>query len=381
MNAFGQPRPVRVEQAMTASDHVTDLLELARDRSLAARQTLVDMIGDLFCERDSVLTERERALMTEILDKLVGDFEGEVRRQLAERLADKPAAPPGLIDLLANDEIEVARPVLLRSRVLREADLIAVRQEVSAPVADALVETGDTGVIETLLRNESAQISEATMSYLVEQARTVDSFQEPLVGRGDLDPELANKLYWFVSAALREHLLERFQIQVNELDDALEAATHTLTSGAKANPPQPTAAQKLARQIAQSRGIDPALLLKVLRSGEIPLFEALFAEFSGIQPPRLQHVLYETGGKGLAVVCKALDIDKGTFTPIYLLSRRGESGDHVVEPKALSAVMSFFASVRPADAREVLRSWQRDNAYQEAILALAEDRRVDADRP
>ena len=87
-----------------------------------------------------------------------------------------------------------------------------------------------------------------------------------------------------------------------------------------------------------------------------------------------------TGGKGLAVVCKALDIDKGTFTPIYLLSRRGESGEQVVDPKALSAVMTFFAGVRPADAREVLRSWQRDNAYQEAILALAEDRRVDADR-
>jgi hypothetical protein len=28
----------------------------------------------------------------------------------------------------------------------------------------------------------------------------------------------------------------------------------------------------------------------------------------------------------------------------------------------------------------VLRSWQRDNAYQDAIIALAEDRRVDAPR-
>ena len=379
---------------MTATDQVSDLLDLARDRSLAARQTLVDMIGDLFCERDSVLTERERALMTEILNKLVGDFEGEVRRQLAERLADRPAAPQSLIDLLANDEIEVARPVLLRSRVLREADLIAVvrnrtrqhqlaiamRHEVSAPVTDALVETGDSGVIEALLRNENAQISEATMAYLVEQARTVDSFQEPLVGRGDLDPELAYKLYWFVSAALREHLLNRFEIQVGELDDALEAATHNLIAGAQAQPAQPTAAQNLAGQIAESRGVDPALLLKVLRSGEIPLFEALFAEFSGVRPPRLQHVLYETGGKGLAVVCKALEVDKATFTPIYLLSRRGESGEQVVPPKALSAVMAFFDSVRPNDAREVLRSWQRDNAYQDAILALAEDRRVDADQ-
>jgi uncharacterized protein (DUF2336 family) len=342
-----------------------------------------------------VLTERERALMTEILDKLVSDFEGEVRRQLAERLADKPAAPRGLIDLLANDEIEVARPVLMRSRVLREADLISVvrnrtrqhqlavamRQDVSEPISDALVETGDTGVIEALLRNESAQISEATMAYLVEQARTVDSFQEPLVGRGDLDPQLADRLYWFVSAALREHLLSRFDVKVSDLDDALEAATQKLIAKAQEKPAQPTAAQKLARQIAASRGVDPALLLKVLRAGEIPLFEALFAEFSGIRPPRLQHVLYETGGKGLAVVCKALDVDKATFTPIYLLSRKAESGEQVVAPKALSTVMTFFGQLRPSDAQEVLRSWQRDNAYQEAILALAEDGRVDAGQP
>jgi uncharacterized protein (DUF2336 family) len=381
---------------MAQSDHVTDLLRLARERTLDARQRLVDMIGDLFCARDRVLTERERALMTEILDKLVSDFEGEVRRQLAERLADKPAAPAALIELLANDEIEVARPVLMRSHVLRDVELIqvvrnrtrqhqlavAMRHGVSPPVADALVETGDTGVIEALLRNENARISEATMAYLVEQAHTVDSFQEPLVLRGDLDPALARRLYWGVSAALREQLLRRYDIPVSELDDALEGSTRQLIAATAQPPAQPTAAQRLASQIARTRGVDPALLLKVLRSGEIPLFEALFAEFSGIRPPRLQHVLYETGGKGLAVVCKALEIDKATFTPIYLLSRKGETGEQVVERQTLSAVMTFFGKLDAADAWEVLRSWQRDNAYQDAILALAEeDRRVDAKRP
>jgi hypothetical protein len=43
--------------------------------------------------------------------------------------------------------------------------------------------------------------------------------------------------------------------------------------------------------------------------------------------------------------------------------------------------MTFFGQLRPSDAQEVLRSWQRDNAYQEAILALAEDGRVDAGQP
>jgi uncharacterized protein (DUF2336 family) len=379
---------------MSEQDHVRELLDLARDSSLEARRTLVDLIGDLFAERESVLTERERALMIEILEKLLGDFETEVRQQLAQRLADSEVAPRALIDLLANDEIAVARPVLMHSQVLRDQELIrvvrhrsrqhqlavAVRNDVSPPVADALVETGDDNVIKTLLDNPSARIAEATLSYLVDQARTVDTFQEPLVARTDLAPDMAQKLYWFVSAALRERILERFEIRPSQLDDALEAAAHELGGGTAAAGDRRSPAMELAARIAEERGIDAALLLRVLRQGEVPLFEALFGELSGIRPPRLQHVLYETGGKGLAVACRALEISRADFSPLYLLSRKGRGGETVVDPRELAAVMTFFSKVQPTAAREVLRSWQRDHAYQDAIDAIAGSPHVDAGR-
>lgn len=373
-------------------DHVRELFELARDSSLDARMRLVDTIGDLFAERETVLTERERALMLEILEKLVGDFEVRVRRQLAQRLSETPAAPRALIELLASDEIEVARPVLMRSSVLKERALIevvrhrtrqhqlavAMRRDVTEPVADALVDRGDTQVIQTLLKNESARISEATLAYLVEQAQTVDSFQEPLIAREDLEPKLARRLYWFVSAALRKRILERFEIATNELDDAIEEVARSLAEGTRCAQTRRNAAATLARRIAEERRIDAGLLLKVLRAGEVPLFEALFAELSGIRPPRLQQVLYETRGKGLAVVCKALEIDKGSFTPMFLLSRKGRGGEQVVDPRELSAVIAFFDSLSAGVAGEVLRSWQRAQCYQDAIETLEEDHRVGA---
>lgn len=385
---------------MSQRDQVQELLELARDKSIEARMKLVDMIGDIFSEKETVLSDRERALMTQILEKLVGEFEMAVRRELSKRLANKPAAPSDLMAMLANDEIEVARPVLMQSRVLQDRHLveivrnrtrqhqlaIAVRREVSEPVSDALVETGDGDVIATLLRNDNARISEATMAYLVDQARTLDTFQEPLVGREDLGPELARKLYLFVSAALRQRILDQYDVSVEDLDDALETVSHDLAEEPAGEPAVDdaeggSAAERLAKRIAEDRQIDAALIVKVLRGGEIALFEALFAEFSGIRPPRLEHVLYETGGKGLAVCCKALGVDKANFAPIYLLSRKGRGGEQVVDPREVSVVMQFFDRLGQDAARQVLRSWQRDPEYQDAIDALEEDRRVGTQTP
>lgn len=371
---------------------VDELLRLARDKSIEGRKTLVATISDLFGEREGVLTERERALMTDILNKLVNDFEMTIRRELSERLADEPKAPPDLMRILANDAIEVARPVLMRSELLRDAELIevirhrtrqhqlaiALRRQVSEAVSDALVETGDEDVIHTLLENSGAHISQATMEYLVDQAQRVDSFQEPLVKRQDLGNHLARRLMWHVSAALRSRILETYDIPETELDDALEDVTANIvrpltgprTYGAAGS----DSAWRLAERIAQQSEIDPQLMIKVLRRGEIPLFEALFGYFAGLHPPHLQRIIYETNGKGLAIVCRARNVDKASFAPIYLLSRKGRPGEHEVDPAEVSRVMRFFESVNPADARRALQRWQRNPEYLEAIEKIEEAR-------
>src|SRR5271170_988292 len=95
---------------------IDDLMALARDRASDSRRRLLDNMTDLFLSPDSRLSERERALMEEIIVKLVHEMEMQVRRELAERLAASDAAPKDLIVLLANDAIEIARPVLQQSR-------------------------------------------------------------------------------------------------------------------------------------------------------------------------------------------------------------------------------------------------------------------------
>jgi signal transduction histidine kinase len=69
---------------------------------------------------------------------------------------------------------------------------------VSTEVSEQLIEYGSEDVIEALVRNENAELSQASIDYLVGESRTVDRFQEPLLNRNDLSFELAHKMYWWV---------------------------------------------------------------------------------------------------------------------------------------------------------------------------------------
>ncbi len=366
------------------------LLRLAQDRSVQARKALVNTITDVFAERSSGMSEREHALMNEILAKLVREFEMSVRRELAERLAARETAPHDLIVVLANDEIEVARPILRRSTVLQTPELveiiknrthehqlsIAMRRSVTEIVSDSLVETGNSDVITTLLQNDNAQITDATLSYLVDEARRVDSYQDPLVRRKDLPLPLARTMYRWVSVALRSHILDNFDIDPFELDDELEQLSSAKTDqetreGAESGT---RSVRVLAERLHVGDQITPEFLIQSLRRGEIALFEASFGQISGLTSPRLQRVLYESSGKDLAIAARALEINRSHFSLLFLLTRKGRSGQSASDPRAIARAMGCFDQIAPEGARQVLRHWQRAVDYLDAIEEIEEKR-------
>ncbi|NIA68207.1 DUF2336 domain-containing protein [Pelagibius litoralis] len=361
------------------------LLQLALTKSIESREQLSSQIAQLSMERDHLLSDQERDLISQILDKLIHEFEAPIRARLSERLSRNPAAPRALVIALANDAIEVARPILLRSTLLSDDELIRIihhrsrqhqitiarRRELSEEVSDELVGTNDKGVITALLENQSAKISEAALSYLTEQAEHIDEFQEPLVRRQDLTQELALRLYWLVAANLRADILATYDIHPTPLDDELEAAVLDVANEktAQSNGPRNMAetSAELARCIAADQRINAGLLIKTLRQGEIPLFEALFEEWSGISMPRRTEVLYGPGGEAMVIACLALGISKQDFATLFLLTRSAGSGGRRTSPADLSRATRLYDQANRKDAEHVLRSWQRDSDFQAAV--------------
>ena len=372
-----------------------ELLALARDKSIEGRKRLVAVVADLLSDRETVITAQERALMTDILTKLIREVAAPVRRALSERLAEAGNVPHEIIVALANDEIDVAAPILLKSDALLDVELIeivrhrsldhqlavAMRRAVSEPVSDALVETGNTDVIKTLLENPNARISEATMAYLVDRSKMVDSFQEPILRRRDLSPTLAKKMYFWVSAALRQYIVETFDVDVTELDDTIESVTTEAVRQIEkeGDTSESSAPMVLARRIAEANQVTPQLLLQTLKQGEIPLFEALLAQLSRLRLPLIRRFLFEPGGEGLAIVCKAADIEKSLFASIFLLSRRARPGERAMDPRELSRVLALYDRITPDAANIVVARWRRDRRLLYAIKQVEETRGDDAE--
>lgn len=368
-------------------DDLEYLFELARDKTVAGRRMLVATIGDLFFSQHDILSDRERALMTEILRQLIHDVEVSVRRALAERLAEQPLAPHELVVALANDEIEVAHPLLVNSDVLQDLELIeiirnrtlehqlaiGIRKAVSEEVSDALIATDSIDVIKTLLENHNAKISQRTMEYLVEQSQRVDTYQNPLLRRPDLETTLAKRMYWWVSAALRTYILERYEVDPAELDETMESTVKALTEGDGEARPK---AVELADELADRQEITPALIVKTLREGEVALFAALFGKYTGIRLQLVQRMLFEPGGEGLAIACKGSGIDKSTFASIYVLTRKARGRDSVNHLADMAGILGLYDRIKEDAAGMLLKKWQRDPNFLRAIWQIEQPLRT-----
>lgn len=366
------------------SEQLKSLIKLAHDKTEENRRVLLENISHLFLSSAGRLTERETALMSDILTKLVHDVEMSVRRELSERLAEIDAAPHDLIVMLANDDIEVASPVLTRSGVLRDNDLIEIikhrthehmlavagRDAISEDVSDALIDEGDENVVEMLLRNTDAALSRHAMEFIVEQSKRVDRFQQPLLRRSDLAPELAHRMFWWVSAALRDHIMKSYTMDEAVVDDYIRDATETILDRMEHEWPGDTASQRLVKRMAETGELTIKFLVNAVRQGQIQVFTAGLAWLGHVDVATAQRIVFDPGGEALAVACKAVGLERADFASVFMLTRKPGAGNQATQ--AINPVLALFDSVEEKNARRALAYWRQDTGYRQAVRELAD---------
>lgn len=372
-------------QPSAAEMNVSTLLNLAKNRTKAARSELVGNIQDFFLKEESRLSERERAIMSDILMKLVSDVEMDVRVELSKAIAQVDANMPDLLKMLGNDEISVAGPVLEACKALRDVDLIeivkmrtdehrmavALRAEVSEDVSQALIDAASDDVLETLIRNDDAEISRRAMQYLVAESKRVDSFQEPLLSRDDLPSDLAYKMYWWVSAALRNHILADFDITEEVLDEAMEISAKRAAGQQDEVNGAVIKATQLVQRLDAVGQLTIDFLIRTLRQRRINVFVAGLALRSGIAFKTAWRIISDRGFESFIIAAKATGIDRNEATTIVLLLAEAQNPAAARRPEVLNSIVDLYNSVTVEKARGVLQIWQRDLGYTAAIEAVA----------
>ncbi|MBI1212915.1 MAG: DUF2336 domain-containing protein [Alphaproteobacteria bacterium] len=295
---------------------------LAENRAVFARSSLFERVSSLLFEGEGELRPEVRTLIDEILVGLIGQVEQQIRQKVAARISALTAPPLALTRLLASDEISVAGPILEKSAALTERDLltiiaeatsahrqaIAKRSALSASISAALVAKQETKVVEALLANAGAVIPAEVFEDLVALSKSVESIRKPLLLRGDLPKDLAHQMFWWVTAALRHVILERFAIDAKELDAILGSILHETRMRRALN---------AAPEFQWRQGELNAILAR-LKQGDVKGFTEGLAKIANISLDSAARVVSDPSGEPMVLLAKAIGADRAQITSIFL---------------------------------------------------------------
>lgn len=367
------------------SPHVASLLvqlydsnkiyNLVDEHNPDARDDILRAVADLFEEE---LDFHDEQILSDVLIGLMQQAEKALREAIADRLADIENVPLGLILHLANDEIEIASPVLSRSPVLSDLDLIyivrskgpdywqaiATRENMGDETINALADTKDLATAIVLSENDRIILTEYAMDILSDIAVNSNSVAKPLLTRKELPPLLAQKIYQHVSDEVESYIdlyFEEINPEIDmEVSDVIFENRPILQD--KFSPYMPNDNQiEVAKAKMEGGKIDFDTMIQTLKQGNVPSFIAEFCCYTGLSINRIHDFLLKGKPKGFAIACRAFDVPKSDFTKFYLLTHRARSKDGVVNQKDMVDMLNYFESLNKDTARRIAnRSIQRE---------------------
>lgn len=367
---------------MSVGDKARNLLELAKSRSPDSRERLLMAVADL-CDtaRDSGALDvgGVRDLLNDIFQALVIQAEHDIRRRLAEKLAKADWAPPALINVLALDEIEIARPVIACSPLLQDRDLIrllveasidhqieiARRPMLSAIVADAILTQEEPAVLTALASNETADITPTGLAKLVDASRRTASLRDPLARHPRLTEDLAQRLYLWVGQSLRTAIAGRFRMEASAFDPMLGEAirdAYSRVSDDPVTPPIPASSpeqeemeRRLIGKLHAAGQLRPGYLLRALREQKLGLFEAAMGKLGGLGADDVRRALDADTPDLLGMACASVGLDRSVFPTVLGLVRKLNGGRPLGDPEAGMRATDAFAPHPPDVAATAFR--------------------------
>ena len=175
------------------------------DIPTARKVAILREFTDLFLRGVPSHTEQQLAIFNSVLGRLVTNIDRASLQEVSRQLASVECAPVNvIIHLSSSDDIRVAGPVLEKSAVLTDENLVAVariksqdhlaaiagRAQLNEPVTQVLVERGESDVVQKVLANQGARLSELSFVKLVDGARRDKALAKVVSTRADLPPEL-----------------------------------------------------------------------------------------------------------------------------------------------------------------------------------------------
>ena len=340
-----------------------DLIQLAQEPSSERRRALLRKITDVFLNDADGHSSSQQDSFGDIMHQLAYDLEREVREELSSRLAAEEGAPHHLIRALANDDIEVAIPVLEKSPVLTEDDLVEVsekhdqshlqaitsRSEISERLSRVLVDRGDDVTVEKLLRNDKAKSANDTAEQISHRAKSSIRLQKPLLQRPEVTQDMLVDLYSHVADEIKHKIIKACK----DIDEDAIAPMLAQMTAELAESKAMTAEQKID-SLARKGALTEHQLVKFVKNRQGIEFILTLARLTDLDVRIVQRIIDDKSGKSLVVICKASRFSPVTFKEIAMSPLTGIADD----PSRMLPLLTIYNRFNAENAQRVMRFWK-----------------------
>jgi hypothetical protein len=348
------------------------------------RSELFRNMGQLFSHVSGRCSDEQVAQYDNVLCQLAELVEVEARAFVAAILAPLERAPGTAVVRLANDDIEVARPLLQFSTVLSDDDLIEIvnnksedhrvaiagRRDVTERVGEAIVDQGEQASVVQLVRNDSAKLAGFTLEKLIQRAAQDDEIAHDLRERRDID--------WIairdeVSEAGRKVLETLSLVESKPAPDTMGTVSavvfNRIRNRAGFSAPEWKVAWYQVKALNDRQQLDQRALARFARFGYGHHTAAALAVMLSVPPNVFVKWLATQDYNAVTVACKAVGVVPDMFRSSFeILPWRD-----MPTKEDLDANVERFIGMSRDEAEGIFELWQGHGSGQRA-----EDRKISA---
>lgn len=297
----------------------------------------------------------DRCAAEAALTLLLDDPSAKVRAALAEVLSLSARAPAQVVAALAADQPEVAGPILVRSPLLTDADLvdlvatgseaaqklIASRPRVSMALAAAIAEVGGANACRALVENGGAEIAILSFRRIAERFGDRCDVREALLAHLHLPAETRHLLLRKVGEALSVAPLVLALMGPKRAEriarEACIKASLTLIDG---TPPDEHAA--LVEHLRLSGEMTASFVIRMAAHGKIDFLGATLVSLSGQAKARVHSLLASGRDGALTALFSAAGLSRVAHRPLLralAIWREVAAGRRVAGPQEVTWAM------------------------------------------
>lgn len=368
-------RQMPIESTMSISNDLTtvaDRIASKGDLRPDFCDRLTRALAQLWSAGADGIADDDVTRFDSILVRIVPTSSVDTRIELSDRIATSPVAPRGILLILAQDDLDVASPILRLSPALTDEDLvdvarrcgpahmgaIAERPKLSIRVTDVLVLRGDDGVRRVVTGNSGAHLSDKSFARLSLQARDDEKVGLVLVARTDLPDLVIRFLQANGSAEIKRALVDRQGLpRDGEITGHVAKSIRLTEDGWLESWDFEAAATVLARLGEARHQLDP-FIRRLAQTDRFPEIVIVLAEVTGLPLDLVKHMMVSLDTEAFVKVARAVGLKADTVAEVLMIG----PWLHRLDARARDATMLAFQTTDADDARARIRRWAGEKA-------------------